>query len=305
MRVVFAGTPSVAVPSLELVASGHDVVAVITREDAPVGRKRVLTASPVAEAAESMGLAVVRANRLDAGVTERIAALEPELGVIVAYGGLVREPLLSTPTHGWINLHFSDLPRWRGAAPVQWTLIAGDREAGATVFQLVPALDAGPVFASLRTPVGAHETAGTLLNRLAVSGAALLDDVVSAIAAGTAVATEQQGEGTTAPKLGQEDGRLDLHQSADAVYARFRGVTPEPGAHLELDSTRLKVIDCAPVRDHPPIPAGRIVSEGRSVLAGTADAPIELVEVQPAGKRAMRAADWWRGVAAETLEVTR
>jgi methionyl-tRNA formyltransferase len=305
MRVVFAGTPSVAVPSLELVAAAHDVAAVITREDAPVGRKRVLTPSPVADAAESMGLDVIRANRLDEAVTARIAELEPELGVIVAYGGLLREPLLGTPTHGWINLHFSDLPRWRGAAPVQWTVISGDREAGASVFQLVAELDAGPVFARLSTPVGAHETAGALLNRLAVSGGALLHDVVAAIGAGTAEARPQEGQGSYAPKLGQEDGRLDLGRPADEVYARFRGVTPEPGAHLELEGMRLKVLDCAPLRDHRSLASGTVTADGRRVLAGTADAPLELLEVQPAGKRPMRAADWWRGVAAETLEVVR
>jgi methionyl-tRNA formyltransferase len=305
MRLVFAGTPAVAVPSLELLAAAHEVAAVITREDAPIGRKRVLTPSPVAEAAQSMGLPVLRANRLDEAITGRIAALRPELGVIVAYGGLIREPLLSTPEHGWINLHFSDLPRWRGAAPVQWTLIAGDREAGASVFQLVAELDAGPVFATLRTPVAAHETAGTLLDRLAVSGAALLDDVVAAIADGSAASHPQVGESTYAPKLGPEDGRLDLAGSAESVYSRFRGVTPEPGAHLELEGTRLKVLDCAPLREHPALAAGTIRADGKRILAGTADHPLELLEVQPAGKRPMRAADWWRGVSAESLEVVR
>ena len=163
MRLVFAGTPEAAVPTLRRLAGEHEVVAVVTRPDAPLGRKRVLTPSPVAAAAEELGLPVIRAARLDDEATARIAGLAPELGVIVAYGGLVREPLLSTPTAGWINLHFSILPRWRGAAPVQRALIAGDPELGASVFQLVPALDAGDIFAARTFPVPPDATADEAL----------------------------------------------------------------------------------------------------------------------------------------------
>lgn len=213
MRLVFAGTPAVAIPSLRLLAQRHDVAAVITREDAPLGRKRVLTPSPVAAAAADLGIETVRANRLGKEATERVAALAPDLGVIVAYGGLVREPLLSTPRLGWVNLHFSLLPRWRGAAPVQHAVIAGDAETGAAVFQLVPALDAGAVFAELRRPIGADETSGEVLEALAMSGAALLADTVDALAAGTAVARPQEGEPTAAPKLTIEDARLEDRKS--------------------------------------------------------------------------------------------
>ena len=176
MRIVFAGTPEVAIPTLRRLAASpeHEIVAVITRQDAPQGRKRVLTPSPVADCAAELGLEVIRANRLDQDVTDRIAALQPELGVIVAYGGFVREPLLSIPRLGWINLHFSLLPRWRGAAPVQHAVIAGDAVTGASVFQLVPAMDAGPVFQTFRTPIGAHQTSGNLLASLAVDGAGLV-----------------------------------------------------------------------------------------------------------------------------------
>ena len=164
LRLVFAGTPAAAVPSLErLAASGHEVVAVVTRPAAPLGRKRVLTPSPVAAAAERLGIHVIEAARLDDDATGRVGALRPDLGVIVAYGGLVREPLLSTPTHGWINLHFSLLPAWRGAAPVQHALIAGDAETGASVFRLVPELDAGDVFGMRARAIGPDETAGQLL----------------------------------------------------------------------------------------------------------------------------------------------
>ena len=191
MRLVFAGTPSAAVPTLLRLADEHDIAAVVTRPDAPLGRKRVLTPSPVAQAAADLGLPIIKAARLGDEATEAIAALQVELGVIVAYGGLVREPLLSTPAKGWINLHFSLLPQWRGAAPVQRALIAGDAQLGASVFQLVPALDAGDVFATRVVDVAAGATADAALATLAVDGAQLTAEVVQAIADGTARAVPQ------------------------------------------------------------------------------------------------------------------
>lgn len=301
MRLVFAGTPAPAVPSLRrLAATGHDIAAVITRRDAPLGRKRVLTPSPVAAAAEELGLPVIRADRLDADTTAAIAALEPDLGVIVAYGGLVREPLLSTPTHGWINLHFSVLPRWRGAAPVQHALIAGDRTIGASVFRLVPELDAGDVYDGFELDVPPEATAGELLEALAEDGAGLVADVVDAIAAGTAVATPQQGEPTYAAKLGDDDGRIRWREPAEAVLGRIRGVTPEPGAHTAVGGARLKVlaVRSAPA-DAPTLEPGAFALHAKQVLVGTGSAPIVLDTVQPAGKGAMRAADWWRGLRAD------
>ncbi|MFB8147112.1 methionyl-tRNA formyltransferase [Microbacterium sp. NPDC056003] len=298
MRLVFAGTPEPAVPALRrLAASDHDIAAVITRRDAPLGRKRVLTPSPVAAAAEELGLHPLRADRLDAEVTERITALRPDLGVIVAYGGLVREPLLSTPVHGWINLHFSLLPRWRGASPVQHALIAGDAQTGASVFQLVPELDAGDVFAERSHPIAEGATAGDLLASLAETGADLLAEVVDAIAAGTAVARPQTGESTYAPKLGDADGVVRWTDAADAVLGRIRGVTPEPGAHTTVDAARLKIHAArAAGSDVPSLEPGRIALHDKAVLVGTGTSPIVLETVQPAGKGAMRAADWWRGL---------
>ncbi len=301
LRLVFAGSPAPAVPTLHALLDGpHEVVAVVTREDSRQGRKGVLTPTPVAVAAEAAGVPVIRANRLDAQTTERIGQLQPDLGVIVAYGGLVREPLLSLPRHGWINLHFSLLPRWRGAAPVQHALLAGDETTGASVFQLVPELDAGDVFATITEPIGALETSGNLLGRLAVSGAALTARVVDAIADGTAVAVPQQGAVTLAPKLEGEDGRIRWDDDGRAVFDRIRAVTPEPGAFTSIDGARLKVLEAAPARDAPAIPPGRIALESKRVLAGTATHPLELVTVQPAGKRAMAAADWWRGLGADS-----
>lgn len=294
MRLVFAGTPAVAVPSLTALAARFDVAAVLTREDAPLGRKRVLTPSPVAEAAGALGLPLIKANRLREEATERVQALSPDLGVVVAYGGLVREPLLSLPRLGWINLHFSLLPRWRGAAPVQHTLIAGDGETGAAVFRLVPELDAGDVFAEFRRPVGPDETAGELLESLSFTGATLLADTVGALAEGSAVATPQSGEPTPAPKLDLDDARLDLARPAGEVYARFRGVTPEPGAWVLCDGERFK-IHAARLTEADALPVGVIAAEGKRILVGTGGPPLELLTVQPAGKRAMPAADWWRG----------
>jgi methionyl-tRNA formyltransferase len=272
----------------------HEVVAVVTREDAPVGRKKVLTATPVAIEAESAGLPVIRANRL-APVTEELIALNADLGVIVAYGGLIREPLLSGPRLGWINLHFSLLPRWRGAAPVQRAIMAGDAETGAAVFQLVAELDAGDVYATLRQPIGANQTAGHLLATLAESGAELLVGVVDALADGTAVATPQSGAVTLAPKTVLADGRLDWTAPAEDVDHRFRGTTPEPGAFTDVAGERLKVLDAVVAHEASRLPPGRIELRAGRLLVGTASDPIELLTVHPAGKRAMPAADWWRG----------
>lgn len=298
MRLVFAGTPAPAVPSLRtLAARGHDIRLAVTRSDAPLGRKRVLTPSPVATAAVELGIEVVRADRLDAEVTERIVGEAPDLGVIVAYGGLVREPLLSAPRHGWINLHFSLLPRWRGAAPVQRALIAQDRTTGASVFQLVAALDAGDVFGEIELPIPDGATAGELLDRLALTGADLLADVVESIADGTAIATPQVGEPTYAHKLDDEDGRIRWGEPREAVLGRIGGVTPEPGAHTTVAGARLKILSASPAEaPTPALEPAAIVADGGRVLVGTGTHPVVLDTVQPAGKGAMRAADWWRGV---------
>ena len=300
MRIVFAGTPAPAVPSLRaLAASTHEVVSVVTRTDAPLGRKRVLTPSPVAQAAAELGLPIIKADRLDAAATEEIAALGADLGVIVAYGGLVREPLLSTPPHGWINLHFSLLPRWRGAAPVQRALIAGDRATGAAVFQLVPQLDAGDVYGQLRYDIPRGDTAGDVLDALAQRGAVLVTDVVDDIAAGAARAVPQAGEPTSAPKLTLADGALDLAASADIVLDRYRGATPEPGAHLVVDGQRLKVLAALRGPDTALAP-GVFALVGKEVIVGAGEGTLLLKTVQPAGKGPMPATDWWRGLRGET-----
>jgi len=296
LRIVFAGSPAAAVPSLRILdQSEHRVIAVITRADSPQGRKAVSTPTPVADYAAEHDIQSIRQNSLGDQVTERVRALAPDLGVIVAYGALVREPLLSAPRLGWINLHFSLLPRWRGAAPVQHAIIAGDSTAGAAVFQLVRDLDAGEVFAHIEQPIGAQQTAGALLETLATAGAELLLSVVDSIAGGTARSQPQIGEVTIAPKLSLSDGAVQWRRPASSVFAQIRGVTPEPGAFTILDGARLKILEAAIAHESPPIAPGEFRQVGKAVLAGTTTDPIELVSVHPAGKRAMNAADWWRG----------
>jgi len=301
VRVLFAGTPAVAVPSLDaLVAAGFDVVAVLTRPDAPLGRKRVLTPSPVAARAAELGIEVIHAAKVDADVTARIAAAAPDVAAIVAYGGLIPRAALDVPVHGWINLHFSLLPAWRGAAPVQRALIAGDDVTGAVTFRLEEGLDTGPIYGTLTESVGPEDTAGELLERLSHSGAVLLAQTLSAVDAGKAAAVPQQGDVTLAPKLTLEDGRLDWQLPALALSRRSRGVTPEPGAWTMLDGQRIKL---EPVRLRPQaaaLPPGHLALDGKAVLVGTGSHPVELTRVQPAGKKMMAAADWARGQA--TLE---
>ncbi len=298
MRVLFAGTPSVAVPSLDaLAAAGFEVVAVLTRPDAPVGRKRILTPSPVAARAAELGIEVIHATRVDQAVTAKIAAAEPDVAAIVAYGGLIPRSALQVPPHGWINLHFSLLPAWRGAAPVQRAVIAGDDVTGAVTFLLEEGLDTGPVFGTLTESVHPDDTAGTLLERLSHSGAVLLSQTLLAVEAGKAAPQPQQGDVSLAPKLSLEDGRLDWKQPALAIGRRARGVTPEPGAWTTLDGQRVKL---EPVRLHPGttgLKPGAVAHDGKIVLVGTGSHAVELTRIQPSGKKMMAAADWARGIA--------
>lgn len=303
MRLVVAGSPAAAVPTLRrLAASDHEIAAVLTRPPTPQGRKRVLTPTPVAVAAAELGLPVVEAARVDDAVTARIAELGVDLGVIVAYGALLRRPALDAPRLGWVNLHFSDLPALRGAAPVQRAVMAGATTTAATVFQLVEALDAGPVFASEPFPIDDEATSGEVLAAMADTGAELVARVVDDLAAGTAVAHEQVGEVTTAPKLTLADGRTDFTAPAAVVHARLRGVTPEPGAFAHLGETRVKLLRAGRVRpggageSAAPLAPGALRLTDGVLLVGTADEPLVLREVQPAGKKAMDAAAWARGL---------
>lgn len=296
---MFAGTPETAVPSLEaLVASRHDVVAVITRPDAAAGRGRTLTASPVADAAERHGIEVLKPPKpSDPEFLARLRALEPACIPIVAYGALIRREALDIPAYGWINLHFSVLPSWRGAAPVQRSIMAGDEVTGATVFSLVEELDAGPVLGTITELIRPDDTTAELLARLADWGSRLLVDVVDHIEDGDIAAVPQPDDNITyAPKLTTDEARIDWNRPAFAIDRHVRGCTPAPGAWTLLAAERLK-IGPATISDERTLMAGDIRVGKREVRVGTTTTDLVLGDVQAVGKKRMPAADWARGTA--------
>ncbi|MFS0885496.1 methionyl-tRNA formyltransferase [Aeromicrobium sp. 179-A 4D2 NHS] len=302
MRIVFAGTPATAVPTLEaLVASRHEVAAVITRPDARVGRGRSLQPSPVAVAAQAHGIAVLKpTSTSDPEFLEALAATQARLGVIVAYGALLRRDVLDALELGWINLHYSVLPAWRGAAPVQRSIMAGDEVTGATVFSLVEALDAGPVLGTITERIREDDTAGALLDRLSDEGAKLVADVVDHIEDGDIGAVSQPEDGVSyAHKLTTEDARIDWRRPAFAIDRQIRGCTPAPGAWTEADGLRLKVGPLT-IAEESTLEPGVAAIGKREVRVGTATTDVVLGEVQPHGKKAMPAADWGRGLGGAT-----
>lgn len=295
MRVIFAGTPEVAVPTLRALAAEHDVVAVLTRTPAPIGRKRVLTSSPVAAAAHELEIPVIESDRPDDAVTDRIEQLGAELGVVVAYGAMLRQRLLTAPANGWINLHFSQLPAYRGAAPLQRMIIDGHTRAAMTVFQLVEQLDAGPVYRSRSVELGYEETASEAFVRLAEEGASLVATTVDSISSGSAVPTPQIGGASYAPKLTRADGYIDFSLSADVVHARFKGVTEEPGAYSTTEAGDVKILALARTDGDSDIERAVATLRGNEVIIGSKGGAFKLLRVQPAGKPAMAADAWLRG----------
>src|SRR6266851_3932998 len=242
MRLVFAGTPQTAVPALDaLLASRHDVVAVVTRPDAPAGRGRKVEASPVAQRAAAAGLEILTPARArDPQFLDRMRQIAADCAPMVAYGALLPQSLLDIPEHGWVNLHFSLLPAWRGAAPVQHAILHGDDVTGATTFRIVAELDAGPVFGVVTEEIKPTDTAGDLLARLAVSGAELLVATIDGIESGELEARPQPPDGVSlAPKITPEDARVRWDRPAAAVSRRVRACTPAPGAWTELNGARL------------------------------------------------------------------
>ena len=310
MRLVFAGTPDPALPSLRaLLESGrHEVVAVLTRPDAPAGRGRALTRSPVGRLADEAGIPVFTPARpAEPGFVDRLRELAPDCCPVVAYGALVPEPVLAVPPHGWVNLHFSVLPAWRGAAPVQAALRHGDEITGATTFRLERGLDTGPTYGVVTEPIGPTDTAGTLLDRLAQAGAALLLATMDGIADGTLVARPQPADGVShAPQVTADDARIDWTAPAAAVDRLIRSVTPEPGAWTTFREARLglgPVDQLHPTAsDAPELKPGQLHVEKRRVLVGTATAAVRLGEVRAVGKRPMPAPDWARGARIDPTE---
>lgn len=299
MRVVFAGTPDVALPALDaLVASGHDVVGVVTRPDAPAGRGRKLVASPVGLRAEELGLPVLKpVHPRESEFQAALAELRPDVCPVVAYGALLPQSALDIPEHGWINLHFSILPAWRGAAPVQHAIWAGDEFTGATTFRIVKALDAGPTFGVMTERVRATDTAGDLLGRLAQGGAELLVRTLDGIGDGSLETREQPAEGVTlAPKILVEHAEIDWSDTAQRIDRQIRACTPGPGAWSTWEGERFKIGAVKVATDRERLDPGVLEVTKNAVFVGTSTHPVELGEVKAFGKKQMRAADWARGV---------
>ncbi|QHO90920.1 methionyl-tRNA formyltransferase [Actinomyces sp. 432] len=299
MRVLFAGTPQTALPALRALtqAPEHEVVGVLTRADAPRGRGRTLHPSPVAAAAREAGLEVrTPATLRDQDTQAWVRGLRADVAVVVAYGRIVPAALLDVPVHGWINLHFSLLPAWRGAAPVQRALIAGDHITGASVFRLEEGLDTGPVYARITEAIRPDDTAGALLERLADAGAPLLREVLAGLEAGTVSPEPQDGDAATyAPVLTPADGRVDWNDSAAAIDRLIRGVTPAPGAHTSYRGARMRLGPVSPIPDAAGLAPGTLQVTKREVRVGTGAGQVRLGRVAPAGRNWMDADAWARG----------
>jgi methionyl-tRNA formyltransferase len=299
VRVVFAGTPEVALPALEAVAtSAHDLVGVVTRPDAPAGRGRRLVASPVGERGTALGVPVLKPGHpREPEFQDALRELRPDACAVVAYGALLPQSALDIPEHGWINLHFSCLPAWRGAAPVQHAIWAGDEVTGATTFRIVKELDAGPTYGVMTERIRPDDTAGDLLARLAEYGAGLLVATLDGIETGSLEARAQPADGVSlAPKITVEQAQVDWTEPAVAVDRRIRACTPAPGAWTMHGEERVKIGPVS-VGGGDALAPGELRIGKREVLVGTGTDPVRLGEVKAFGKRQMPAADWARGLA--------
>ena len=302
MRLLFAGTPTVALPSLAALAgSRHDVVAVLTRPPAAAGRGRVLTPSPVAQWAAARDVRVLSpASPREPAFLDELTALAPDCVAVVAYGALVPPAALAVPPHGWVNLHFSVLPAWRGAAPVAHALLAGDDVTGATTFRLEEGLDTGPVYGVVTDAIRPQDAAGDLLERLSLAGARLLVATLDGIEDDTLVPVPQPADGVSyAPKLTPADARVDWTAPAMRVDRLVRATTPEPGAWTELHGARVGLGPVGvPVTgdEAPSLAPGELLVGKAQVLVGTGSGPVRLGSVRPHGRREMPAADWARGL---------
>lgn len=303
MRIVFAGTPETALPSLRaLVDSRHEVAAVLTRPDAAAGRGRHLRPSPVAVFARERGIEVLAPpTPSDPQFLARLREIAPTCCPIVAYGALLRREALDIPELGWVNLHFSVLPAWRGAAPVQRAIMAGDEVSGATVFSLVEELDAGPVLGTITERIRDEDTAGTLLERLADFGARLLVDVLDHIEEGDIGAVAQSDDAVSyAAKITTADARVQWDRPAFAVDRQIRGCTPAPGAWTELTTGEAEPVHVkvgpVTVAEESTLAPGEIAFDKHAARVGTGTADVLLDAVQPRGKKVMAAADWGRGL---------
>jgi methionyl-tRNA formyltransferase len=299
VRLVFAGTPETSVPALEaLLASAHEVVAVLTRPDAPAGRGRHLVAGPVAERAAEAGIEALKPARpRDPEFLDRLREIAPDCCPVVAYGGLLPRAALDIPRHGWVNLHFSLLPAWRGAAPVQHAILHGDEITGAATFQIEEGLDTGPVYGLLTEPIRPADTTGDLLGRLSHAGAKLLVDTMDGIADGVLHPRPQSTEGVShAPKLTPEIAQVDWSAPALRIDRLIRACTPAPGSWTTFRGERLKLGPVRLANGAESLAPGELRPGKREVHVGTGTHPVALGEVQPQGKKAMSAVDWVRGI---------
>jgi methionyl-tRNA formyltransferase len=299
VRLVFAGTPQTAVPALDaLLESRHEVVAAITRPDAPAGRGRKLTPSPVGQRAAEAGIEVLKpAKAKDPEFLDRLRAIGPDCCPVVAYGALIPGVALGIPRHGWINLHFSLLPAWRGAAPVQRAVLHGDEITGAATFQIEEDLDTGPVYGVVTEPILPEDTTGDLLGRLSETGAHLLVATMDGVEEGELEPRPQPADGVSfAPKLASEDAHVDWRLPALHVDRLVRACTPAPGAWTTFRGDRLKLGPVRPAPDGPALAPGELSATKAATFVGTASHPVVLGEVQPQGKQRMAATDWARGV---------
>ena len=299
MRIVFAGTPTPALPSLQRLIDSpqHDVVAVLTRPDAASGRRGKPTPSPVALLALDAGIPVRRPEKPNSPeFVAELAGIAPDCCAVVAYGALLSAEMLRVPAHGWVNLHFSLLPAWRGAAPVQAAIAAGDSVTGATTFRIQPAMDSGPVYGVVTETIGARDTAGELLGRLALSGGALLEATLDGIADGSLMPVPQSADGVSvAPKVSVDEARIRWELPAHVIERRIRAMTPSPGAWTMIGDMRIKIGPVSVEESGDALDPGVIVGERSRVLIGTGSVPVQLGQIQPPGKKAMAAADWARG----------
>lgn len=297
VRIVFAGSPSVALPALrELANSSHNVVGVISQPSRPVGRKRVITATPVSLSAQEQGIPLVTPGPHEP-LGPVLETFHADLAIAVAYGRLIDRESLALPRHGWWNLHYSLLPSWRGAAPVQHAILSGASLTGVSVFQMDSGLDTGDLLAQRTHPIGALTTAGQLLAELSEVGARLLVETVEILGRGALRPSAQTGAATAAPKLSRDDARLRWGVTAREVDCRFRACTPEPGAWTTVLGTErtLVITQAQPVPHHQHLGIGEVANHDGSVLVGCAGGAIELHQVTPSGGRSMSALEWWRG----------
>lgn len=306
MRIIFAGTPLNAAETLQaLLDANHEVVGVLTRLDAPKGRSGTLTESPVASVANEHGLEILKSNKPDTKVAEWITSLKPELGVVVAYGSILRRNLLEIPQKGWLNVHYSLLPKYPGASPVQQTLLEGDSTTGVTVFQLDEGVDSGPILAQSMTQISSDATAGSLLEKLTAAGAELLVSTLEDLDTYIENKTLQEHESTEplTRKLTRASAKIGFDLPAHAIVNLVRAMNPEPVAWFELESEPVRVLEASIAEVSGMLPGVAVLVDG-DLVVGASEKAVILRTVQPAGKRPMLGADWFRGLHRDSLSLT-